>query len=136
MKFDQPNIESDLEPNWPLSICPALPERSLCGEVTEKCLQVAFIEELQRRLTPMNGKPLRLPGSKSSPNFVHIENNGDGGQSHETMEDLRAEPRSPFELRALEVALDVVRLLCPCLCENVACYAMILIIPSVNWQYS
>ncbi|CAK0788018.1 hypothetical protein CVIRNUC_011240 [Coccomyxa viridis] len=69
---------------------------------------VAFIEELQRRLTPANGKPLRLPGSKSSPNFVHVENNGDGAHPHEAMEDLRAEPRSPFELRALEVALDVV----------------------------
>ena len=83
------------------------------NEVTVECSQVAFIEELQRRLTPANGKPLRLPGSKSSPNFVHVENNGEAGHPHETMEDLRAEPRSPFELRALEVALDVVRLLCP-----------------------
>ena len=81
--------------------------------VTDVYLQVAFIEELQRRLTPANGKPLRVPGSKSSPNLAHVENNGDGAHPHEAMEDLHAEPRSPFELRALEVALDVVRLLCP-----------------------
>ena len=88
--------------------------------MTDVSLQVAFIEELQRRLTPANGKPLRLPGSKSSPNFAHVENNEDGAHPHEAMEDLRAEPRSPFELRALEVALDVVRFLCSiCACHAI-----------------
>ncbi|CAL5224978.1 g7755 [Coccomyxa viridis] len=66
---------------------------------------VAFIEELQRRLTPVNGKALPLPTSKSSPNLAH---DGAGGLPPAAMDDMRGEHKSPFELRALEVALDVV----------------------------
>ena len=67
---------------------------------------MAFIEELQRRLTPVIGKAVRLPTSKSSPNLAH--ENGEGGLPHAPMDDMRGEHKSPFELRALEVALDVV----------------------------
>ena len=66
---------------------------------------MAFIEELQRRLTPVNGKALPLPTSKSSPNLAH---DGAGGLPPAAMDDMRGEHKSPFELRALEVALDVV----------------------------
>lgn len=75
----------------------------------ESCTQVAFIEELQRRLTPVNGKPLKLPSSRSSPNLAH--ENGEGGPLNAPLDDMREEHKSPFELRALEVALDVVRTL-------------------------
>ena len=68
-------------------------------------MQVAFIEELQRRLTPVNGKALPLHGSKSSPAMAH---EGAGGHPPAAMDEMRGEHKSPFELRALEVALDVV----------------------------
>ena len=72
----------------------------------ESCTQVAFIEELQRRLTPVNGKPLKLPSSRSSPNLAH--ETGEVGPLNAPLDDMREEHKSPFELRALEVALDVV----------------------------
>lgn len=66
---------------------------------------MAFIEELQRRLTPVNGKTLPLATSKSSPSLAH---DGVGALPHGAMDEMRGEHKSPFELRALEVALDVV----------------------------
>lgn len=72
----------------------------------DSCTQVAFIEELQRRLTPVNGKSLKVPSSRSSPNLAH--ENGEGGPLNAPLDDMREEHKSPFELRALEVALDVV----------------------------
>lgn len=69
---------------------------------------MAFIEELQRRLTPLNGKAAKLPSSRSSPNLAHDNNGGEGGHPHAHTDDMRGEHKSPFELRALEVALDVV----------------------------
>ncbi len=53
----------------------------------------------------MNGKALPLPTSKSSPSLAH---DGAGGLPPAPMDDMRGEHKSPFELRALEVALDVV----------------------------
>ena len=50
--------------------------------------QVAFIEELQRRLTPVNGKALPLPTSKSSPSLAH---DGVGGLPPAPMDDMRGE---------------------------------------------
>jgi hypothetical protein len=70
---------------------------------------VAFIEELQRRLGPQeNGRRNGLGGialSKSTPDLAHKG----GGPDAELEAVLRGEHRAPFELRALEVALDVVR---------------------------
>ena len=70
------------------------------------CGQVAFIEELQRRLGPQEGSRngMGLAFSKSTPDLA---------RRHAADSDLeavlRGEHRAPFELRALEVALDVVR---------------------------
>lgn len=64
--------------------------------------QVAFIEELQRRLTPRDGA-LGAPGvSQSVPDLVAAV------QAAEQREAAQHQ-QSPFELRALEVVLDVVR---------------------------
>ena len=86
-----------------LDLVPSCPSREV---MYKSHLQVAFIEELQRRLTPVNGKALPLHTSKSSPILAH---DGAGGLPPAAMDDMRgAEHKSPFELRALEVALDVV----------------------------
>ncbi|KAK9916763.1 hypothetical protein WJX75_006679 [Coccomyxa subellipsoidea] len=67
---------------------------------------VAFIEELQRRLAPVDfgGKSgAFLPGSQSSPNLAAAAAAA-AAQHHQSPH----EGGAPFELRALEVALDVV----------------------------
>jgi hypothetical protein len=73
---------------------------------------VAFIEELQRRLTPQDGKPLFM--SQSTPNLAHQTTHAEA----EAEAALGPEHQTPFELRALEVALDVVS---PCLAVFVPC---------------
>ncbi len=69
---------------------------------------MAFIEELQRRLAPQD-EALRfkhahtgLGLSKSSPDLARADLDAD-------LDGVLPEHRAPFELRALEVALDVVR---------------------------
>lgn len=67
---------------------------------------MAFIEELQRRLTPQEGKLLgALSMSQSTPNLAQQKAEADAQAA------MNAEHQTPFELRALEVALDVVSLL-------------------------
>ena len=87
---------------------PKAPSPWLGGTSTDDqgARQVAFIEELQRRLTPVNGKAVPLPTSKSSPSLAHHD--GVRGLPPGAMDEMRGEHKSPFELRALEVALDVV----------------------------
>ena len=68
--------------------------------------QVAFIEELQRRLAPADfgaKSGAFLPGSQSSPNLAAAAAAA-AAQHHQSPH----EGGAPFELRALEVALDVV----------------------------
>lgn len=70
---------------------------------------MAFIEELQRRLAPGDDGAKAaafLPASQSSPNLAAAAH-----QQQEMEADIghfMREQGSPFELRALEVALDVV----------------------------
>ena len=68
---------------------------------------MAFIEELQRRLAPQEeGVRFKhaqggLGFSKSSPDLARADLDAD-------LDAVLPEHRAPFELRALEVALDVV----------------------------
>ena len=70
--------------------------------LSEGGAQVAFIEELQRRLTPKEG-PLAPGVSQSVPDLAAAV------AAAEQREASQAQ-QQPFELRALEVVLDVVRL--------------------------
>lgn len=74
--------------------------------------QVAFIEELQRRLAPADfgGKSgAYLPISQSSPNLAAAAAAAEAAaQHHHHQQQTGGDHGAPFELRALEVALDVV----------------------------
>lgn len=64
---------------------------------------MAFIEELQRRLTPKEGSGGLAPGvSQSVPDLAAAV---EAAEQREAAQ----HQQSPFELRALEVVLDVVR---------------------------
>lgn len=63
---------------------------------------MAFIEDLQRRLTLQENKPGALSMSQSTPNLAQQKAEADAQAA------MNAEHQTPFELRALEVALDVV----------------------------
>ena len=84
----------------------ALPKLAGChsGGADPSCVrQVAFIEELQRRLAPQEDA-LRFKHahlSRSSPDLARADLDAD-------LDGVLPEHRAPFELRALEVALDVV----------------------------
>ena len=72
-------------------------------------VQVAFIEELQRRLSPVDfgvKAGAYLPISQSSPNLAAAEA---AAQQRHHQQQAGGDHGAPFELRALEVALDVVR---------------------------
>ena len=68
--------------------------------------QVAFIEELQRRLTPKEG-PLAPGVSQSVPDLAAAVAAAEQREAQQSQQ-------QPFELRALEVVLDVVRLTFQC----------------------
>ena len=68
--------------------------------------QVAFIEELQRRLTPKEG-PLAPEVSQSVPDLAAAVAAAEQREAQQSQQ-------QPFELRALEVVLDMVRLTFQC----------------------
>ena len=71
---------------------------------------MAFIEELQRRLAPADFGGAKsgafLPSYHSSPNLAAAT--AAAAAAHAHAQQGTGEHGSPFELRALEVALDVV----------------------------
>lgn len=72
---------------------------------------MAFIEELQRRLAPADfgGKSgAYLPISQSSPNLAAAAAAANAAAHHHQQQQSGGDHGAPFELRALEVALDVV----------------------------
>lgn len=80
---------------------------------------IGFVEELQRRLTPPPRAGKGMSISQSTPDLSHLGAGADGaatgnGLARSEAADLFSETDTPFELRALEVVLDVVSWRCPC----------------------